>query len=144
MTTQKTSYLESYKGFAIFRKSPETIGREYGLFMVANSDITAVIGLEPIKKEIDFQLSLTDKVVGSYRGFNIIRTWQNVEIIKRNGEEMVDNGFYYKIDHPVFGLLYRDMNSVKDNIDSVALDRDDFYKNHFYPQWKSFCNQLAF
>lgn len=129
--------LSFHKGFVIIE--------EDGVYSVHHSDIKGIIGKDRVIKHIERNLSQTGKTVGSYRGINIIRKWQNAETVERNGEVMVDNGFYYTSDDNLMGgILYKTLNDIKWAIDNKADDRDDFNKRQFPVQYKAFMKKLTF
>jgi len=127
-----------YKGFVIVESNEENF------FSVAYSDIQGVYELESVKKEIDRNLEITGKIIATYRGVPIVRYWQNAEIVTRNGEDMVDNGFYYKITiHPYSGILYQSLNAIKQSIDKLIEDKYDTRKNQFPGYYKKFMAQVT-
>lgn len=123
-----------YKGFVI-------ACNDKGTYNVLHSDIKFQDSISDCKNEIDRNLNLQNKKVAEYRGISIYRKWQNVECITRNGEDVVDNGFYYYKD--VFnGTLSLDLNCIKDSIDSIIKDRDSFYKKNYTSDYNKFMSKV--
>ncbi|WP_319228381.1 hypothetical protein [Draconibacterium orientale] len=140
MTNSKRKIAEIYKGFVITHTDDSNI------YAVAYSDIRNIAGLDAVKAEIDRNLELANAKteVATYRGVPIIRRWQNVEVIVRNGEDMVDNGFYYQIPiHPFSGTLHTTLDNIRLSIDRTIADNDDFHKNQFPVEYRKFMKLVS-